>query len=88
LPLAADGREMGFFWPTKIKAEPGAFARLGRVLHWLCVAIAAIAVFINLSNYINATQGYEREYSLQFAGIVGGGLFMLGRAIRYIFSGE
>lgn len=73
-----------FLWPTNIKAAPGGIARLGRVLHWLFVAVAA-AFAIGGAFFL--TQEYNRESGLGML-LTGGGFFLFARALRYILAGE
>ena len=71
---------MGFFWPLKLKAEPSALGRFGRVLHWLGIAIAVAWLWVGVTT--------ESEGDLSFAASMGAGFYMTGRALRYILSGE
>lgn len=75
-----------FFWPTNIKAAPGGIARLGRVLHWLFVAIAAAFVIGGGFSFLTAEYGRESALAVMFFG--GGGFFLFARALRYILAGE
>lgn len=77
---------MSFFWPTKLKAEPGGVARLGRVLHWLFVA-CALAFVIGGFYWVGLSDG-EPLLALSLNGGFAAGFFMFGRALRYIFAGE
>lgn len=72
-------------WPTSAKAEPGVVNRLGRVLHWFftaCAALSSLGMAVPLTNAEPDWGGV----------LVGGGfalvLFVMGRAARYILSGE
>ncbi len=74
-----------FLWPTNIKAAPGGIARLGRVLHWLFVAIAAAIVINGAFEFL--TSEYDRTPDLALS-LFGGGVFLFARALRYILAGE
>ena len=73
---------MNLLWPMNPTLDPGGVARLGRVLHWAITA-GAVACFASGANIIN-----EEAYSGAAAMMYGGGLFLFGRAMRYILSGE
>lgn len=75
-----------FLWPKEIKPEPRGVARLGRVLHWVITA-GALLVMIGCAYTYLTGEEWERQSAL--AGLVAGaGLFIVGRAARYIFAGE
>ena len=77
-----------FLWPTSIKAEPHGIARLGRVLHWFFVARAIACVVGGANQFLFNVDEYNRTNGLAFVAFGGGGFFLFGRALRYIFSGE
>lgn len=84
------GKTVTILWPTSAKAEPGVVNRLGRVLHWfftICAALWGLGVAGSLLDF-------ERLFDQGDWGavIVCGGFaivrFAMGRAARYILSGE
>ncbi len=84
---------MSFFWPTNLKADPGALARLGRVLHWIALILAAGLIWAGWSVGVSHLE-YELltwTWIMRAMGpwLVGAVLVaQLGRGLRYIFAGE
>jgi hypothetical protein len=75
------------FWPKAIKLEPRGVARLGRVLHWAITFAACLTVIGCAYHYLTTSNDWDRQSAL--AGMVAGiGLFMFGRAVRYVLSAE
>ena len=91
---------MDFFWPTKLKAEPSGIARLGRVLHWM--ALIAAITFLGAAGWLDwlgqtsPNNGWTYEsYSLESAAgalllpaMAATGIYLAGRAVRYVLAGE
>ncbi|MDG2532060.1 hypothetical protein P6144_00220 [Sphingomonas sp. HITSZ_GF] len=50
-----DFRMPSFIWPREIKAETNIAVRLGRVFHWTCTGLAAIALALTLLFVATAT---------------------------------
>lgn len=76
------------FWPTRVNPNPTVLTRLGRVTHWLACGLASLfALLIPLI----ATNGDPLTSNGVGFILVGGwavGLFLAGRALRYILSAE
>ena len=76
------------FWPTTPNPNPTAITRLGRVLHWIAVVIAALFIVLiigiatNGDSIMSNLTGYV--ICLFWAGVFAMG----GRGLRYILSGE
>lgn len=74
---------MNFFWPkyTKIGATPG--VRVGRLLHWCGLAVAAFFAFGATLHLVDGSFN-------NFFGFIGIALVpaMIGRGLRYLFAGE
>lgn len=74
-----------WLWPDDIDPVPGIGARLGRVIHWIAIAVAAplaLAAF---------TQLFRPDYGSSYAIILGGCAIVFalgGRGLRYILGGE
>ncbi len=68
---------MSIIWPSPqdIEPHPTLLQRAGRVLHWMLTGGAALTAFY-------AYQGYLIPW---WAALV---IFVSGRGLRYIFSGE
>lgn len=84
---------MSFFWPGEVKPQPNAMVRLGRVLHWTITAVAvAMVVAAFADDYSRALLSDPRAgfwYWLANTTIAGAPfVFIFGRAVRYILSGE
>lgn len=77
-----------FLWPKHTKTETTVLVRLGRVVHWLALLPAALAVFLGCATSLSA--GNTPDGNAYFlAGLAGALAFLLfGRALRYIFAGE
>lgn len=76
-----------WYWPVA-KTEAGGVARLGRVLHWTCAGLGALVVMVALFIVVSSAYGSDSLW-IALGSILGGALFaMLGRAFRYILSGE
>jgi hypothetical protein len=73
-----------FAWPRDIKPDPNTLNRLGRVLHWAFVAFAAVSFLGGCALSLSAIS----EAPLWFGMIFGAALLLIGRALRYICSGE
>lgn len=77
---------MSWLWPEETSAEPSALGRAGRVVHWIAILAATPLVALTLWALS------EREGdSWPFAVIplsIAGGIYLTGRAIRYILAGE
>ena len=67
-----------WIWPSQARDESSAVVRLGRVLHWILTACAALLVGAAFES------SSEVLFFLAFAGVV----FFTGRGCRYILSNE
>lgn len=93
---------MQFFWPGRLNAEPTALTRFGRVLHWIGCGffiLVGIGVLIGIAfgvyEFATNAVGYYGNPSapvtlmnsaVAFIGALV--VYLGGRALRYIFSGE
>lgn len=93
---------MQFFWPSRLNPAPTAFTRFGRVLHWVgsgIFVIAGIGVLIGIAfgiyQFATNAVGYFGD-PLGPATLIGSAVaflaalfvYLVSRALRYIFSGE
>jgi hypothetical protein len=96
------GHELGglvlqFFWPSKLKAEPGVLTRFGRVLHWIGTGLsvlllggAVITWGVSVNQFvINA--GYWSTYSGTYRvywpdSLLGGVAFVGAAVVLYLLS--
>jgi hypothetical protein len=67
-----------FIWPADLKAEPNGIQRFGRVVHWMWAAGAVALV---------AAAFGDRDEAGFILGLAAS-CWLVGRALRYIFSGE
>ncbi|GAM97571.1 hypothetical protein U91I_01197 [alpha proteobacterium U9-1i] len=74
-----------FIWPVSLKAEPSGVARFGRVLHWLFALMALAFVVGGAYTLLVAS---DAGLGLGLIAFGGGGCLLIGRGLRYIFSGE
>jgi hypothetical protein len=80
--------EQPWFWPQDVREDPGFINRMGRVFHWTWVAIS-VALFVtsSISGALGIPMYMHPEFALWCLGI-GVVTWMIGRGVRYIFSGE
>jgi len=88
---------MQFFWPSKLKSEPGVLTRFGRVLHWVGTGLtllllvgAAIGFGMAVYQFIR-NDGYWSQYSVGYQtywqNSLGGGLgFLAAAGVLYLLS--
>ena len=63
-------------------------ARLGNVLYWAaCILAASIAVF-SLVGFADSPMRQYDWANLAFLGAIGLGVWVVGRALRYILTGS
>lgn len=72
---------MNWLWPQKQHAETTALIRLGRVLHWITVAPAALLVVWSVSSIGSESDWYAPALTAILP-------LMLGRGLRYILANE
>lgn len=72
------------FWPTYVSSIPSGVCRFGRVLHWAATLIAALLVPLVIIGFFFAN---DQSMGWIFL-IISFAVFMIGRALRYIFSCE
>jgi len=88
-----------WFWPQDVREDPGFINRMGRVFHWTWVVISAPLLSVGaIAGTIwvwNVLILHEDEFSnnnyLETAlWCLGSGVvtWMIGRGVRYVFSGE
>jgi TRAP-type mannitol/chloroaromatic compound transport system permease small subunit len=75
------------FWPARKRADVTIGVRIGRALHWLLVAVAAIIAAAAVYVFIVDHSDY-RLFDTAWMFWPAIAVFMLGRGCRYIFSGE
>lgn len=72
-------------WPDMI-GSGNALTRLGRVLFWLGICVAA--PLFALGAYLGLADGSDAFPGMISAWIVAFGIFMIGRGLCYVFAGE
>lgn len=78
-----------WLWPSTRKAEPGGFARFGRVLHWTFVVWAGFGVLGTFVGLVRGIAGDEEMFAASLGTLmVTLVLGLLGRAALYVFAGE
>lgn len=80
---------MNFLWPANSKTETTALGRIGRVLHWLFTAAAIALIAGGLAVLPSLLNPYSNAGGAAL-GFAGGavGVYLFGRALRYIMSNE
>lgn len=81
-------RMRSLLWPTTLKAEPTVLTRTGRVLHWTATGLASLFLLLIPAIATNGDPVDQNIVGFVFAGAWATGLFLVGRALRYILSGE
>ena len=72
---------MGLFWPSREREQPTLAVKLGRLIHWTCIGVAAAMLPGMLSDFID---GWARIRFLLISLFIA----LLGRALRYIIARE
>lgn len=73
---------MSFFWPTHLNAEPGFAARLGRFIHWMAIAIAALFAFVLANITVGDPSAFPGFLFIALA------IALIGRGLRFVFALE
>ena len=77
---------MSFFWPTRRASEVTASVRLGRLLHWIFLALGGVNLLIAVGA---ALSGVVRDWKLLAIWPVSCALFAVaGRGLRYLLADE
>ena len=76
------------FWPTKVNPNPTALTRFGRVVHWIACGLAALFVLLVPVIATNGDPISSNTIGFFLVGAWAVGLFLAGRALRYILSAE
>lgn len=78
----------GMFWPMKVNPNPTVLTRIGRVVHWIACGLAALFVLLIPVIATNGDPIASNAVGFVLVGAWGVGLFLGGRALRYILSAE
>lgn len=81
----------GWLWPKVEKINPTGFVRLGRVLHWAISGFGAIFFLMGcaiLLMMMSGTAPGGDQTAMVGVAVFGFVVVLIGRAARYIFSGE
>jgi hypothetical protein len=81
---------MKWLWPrpsTLEEIELTIAIRLGRFLHWAAIAFVGV---IWLGEFVGVVFGYwsSSSFVIGLIALVGVGIFLLGRGLRYVFANE
>lgn len=79
---------MALFWPTEIRPDTTLLRRFGRVLHWFFAALALASAAGGLFGAVTAHPESSPEVSLGLGAMAFVLFWVVGRALRYVFSGE
>lgn len=71
------------FWPFDSDPEPGFVSRLGRLLHWIATAVAALFAWAGVGTAFSS----DVESGAGFFA-AGAFVFFIGRFVRWLFSGD
>ena len=92
------GFQKPWFWPQDVRDEPGFINRLGRVFHWTWIIISAAILATGVIGGalhtwwlwfgpVDGPSGTEPAVAFICLGL-SAVTWMIGRGVRYIFSGE
>lgn len=76
------------FWPTKVNPNPTVLTRFGRVVHWVACGLATLFVLLLSAIATNGDPIASNTVGFVLVGAWAVGLFLAGRALRYILSAE
>ena len=83
---------MKFLWPQSPAPSPTAFNRFGRVIHWAFTGMASIlavaCIWSGIAELFSKSE-FGPDYGAAIvAGFASVFFFLIGRAARYVMSGE
>lgn len=76
------------FWPVKVNPNPTVLTRFGRVVHWIGCGLAALFVLLIPAIATNGDPIASNTVGFVLVGAWAIGLFLAGRALRYILGAE
>lgn len=80
---------MNWLWPRRLRSDATLPVRVGRLLHWLSLAVAGYAIlFCWMAVYVEAGQNAKPVAALALGLILALLAALTGRALRYLFAGE
>ena len=62
--------------------------RLGNVLYWAACALAALAAAFSLVGFVDSPMRQQDWANLAFGGAIGLGVWLVGRAFKYVLAGR
>ena len=85
---------MSLWWPNQLKPNPDSKVWVGRTLHWLGAVCGSICLILGLwmcfvaavSEFWHGT--FFGPIALFGGLVVGATVYLVGRAFRYVLSGE
>ena len=72
---------IGIFWPLASHPQPNAITRLGRLVHWMALALSALLALMAATAFQSWTDGAV------FFGVALA-VALTGSGVRYVLSGE
>ena len=63
-------------------------ARLGNVLYWAACILAAVVAAFSLVGFVDSPMRQYDWANLAFFGAIGLGVWLVGRALRYVLAGR
>jgi hypothetical protein len=76
---------VGVFWPVKIKGQPDAIVRAGRVIHW-SVTFCVVLLFLLIAFQPRSLD--VPQVPLAVLAAFAAALSLAARLVRYVVSGE
>ena len=75
-------------WPVKLNPNPTVLTRFGRVVHWIACGLAALFVLLIPAIATNGDPIVSNTVGFVLVAAWASGLFLAGRALRYVLSAE
>ena len=68
--------------------DRGMIVRLGNVLYWTACILTALVAAFTLFDFVTSSMRQENWLNLAFGGAIGLGVWLVGRALKYILTGR
>ena len=79
-------RVVRWLWPQKTNDQNNLIVRIGRLVHWVAIGLAAFGLMISFFGLVQA--GAREPIPYLAVGLMWLGLAMFGRGLRYVLARE